>query len=161
MGLKNYYDNRVVAAIATFLCLPSLWAQGSALLSAEAREKLLAKRGQTAQAKIAVSIQPGYHVNSDKPAESYLIPLRLTWTPGALEPAEVLFPKPQMEKYEFSEKPLSVFTGDFNLTVRFKTPAAAPLGPGVMLGKLRYQACNDHACFPPKSAEVRLSYVIQ
>ena len=108
-----------------------------------------------------MSIQPGYHVNSDQPAESYLIPLKLTWAPGALDPVAVVFPKPQMEKYEFSEKPLSVFTGDFNLTVKFKTPAMAPAGPGVMVGKLRYQACNDHACFPPKSAEVRLSYVIQ
>jgi hypothetical protein len=30
-----------------------------------------------------------------------------------------------------------------------------------MVGKLRYQACNSNACFPPKSVEVRLSYQIQ
>jgi Thiol:disulfide interchange protein DsbD, N-terminal len=121
----------------------------------------VAKRGATVQAKIAISVRPGFHVNSNTPSDSYLIPLRLTWTPGALEPGEVEFPKPRLEKYEFSDKPLSVFTGDFNLIARFKTPAHAPVGPGIMVGKLRYQACNSNACFPPKSAEVRLSYQIQ
>ena len=143
------------------LCLPSLWAQGSAFLSAEAPQKLVAKRGAAAQARIAVSVQPGYHVNSNTPSDSYLIPLKLTWTAGALEAGEVVFPKPRMEKYEFSDKPLSVFTGDFDLLARFKVPAAAPAGPGVMVGKLRYQACSNNACFPPKSVEVRLPYQVQ
>jgi hypothetical protein len=66
-----------------------------------------------------------------------------------------------MEKYEFSDKPLSVFTGDFELTAKFKAPAGASQGPGIMLGKLRYQACNNNSCFPPKTVEVRLSYQVQ
>ena len=144
------------------LCLPSLWAQGNQYLTAEAPQKLVVKRGAEAQAKIAVSVQPGFHVNSNTPSDAYLIPLKLTWASGgALEPDAVIFPKPQMEKYEFSDKPLSVFTGDFDLTVKFKAPSAAPQGPGIMLGKLRYQACNNNSCFPPKTAEVRLSYTIQ
>lgn len=148
--------------LATFLCLPSLWAQGSSYLTAEAPQKLVAKRGTAVEAKIAVSVQPGFHVNSNTPSDAYLIPLKLTWAAGgALEPGAVVFPKPQMEKYEFSEKPLSVFTGDFNLTAKFKVPEGAAAGPGIMLGKLRYQACNNNSCFPPKSAEVRLSYQIQ
>ena len=150
----------LLPAIAAFLCLPSLWAQGSAIVSADA-QKVTAKRGTPLQAKIAISVQPGFHVNSNTPSDSYLIPLKLTWTPGALEPGEVVFPKPQMEKYEFSDKPLSVFTGDFNLVANFKTPANAPAGPGIMVGKLRYQACNNNSCFPPKSVEVRLPYQVQ
>jgi hypothetical protein len=137
-----------------------LWAETSPVITAEA-QKLVTKRGAAEQVKIAVSVPPGFHVNSNTPSDSYLIPLRLTWTPGALEPDGVLFPKPQMEKYEFSDKPLSVFTGNFDLVVKFKTPANAPIGPGILVGKLRYQACNDHACFPPKSVEVRLPYQVQ
>jgi DsbC/DsbD-like thiol-disulfide interchange protein len=139
-----------------------LWAQGKQYLNAEAPQRLLVKRGASAEAKIAVSILPGFHVNSNKPSADYLIPLKLTWTPGgALEPGEVAFPKPQMEKYEFSEEPLSVFTGDFDLIAKFTVPAGASQGPGIMLGKLRYQACNSNSCFPPKTVEVRLSYQVQ
>ena len=120
----------------------------------------MVKRGATVDAKIAVSILPGFHVNSNKPSEDYLIPLSLKWEPGgALEPAgPPVFPKPQMEKYEFSETPLSVYTGNFDLIARFKAPAGASQGPGIMLGKLHYQACNNNSCFPPKTVEVRVSY---
>ena len=66
-----------------------------------------------------------------------------------------------MEKYEFSDKPLSVFTGDFDLVAKFKVPAGAPRGPGIMLGKLRYQACNNKACYPPKTVDVNVPYQVQ
>ena len=131
------------------------------MLSVAPPQKVVAKRGASAQAKISVELQPGYHVNSNTPSEDYLIPLKLTWTPAALEPAGTVYPKPKMEKYQFSEKPLSVFTGNFELVSSFKIPAAAQRGPGILLGKLRYQACNNNACFPPKTLEVRLPYEVQ
>ena len=148
--------------MAACLCLPSLWAQGNQYLKAEATRKVVVKRGASTELKIAVSVQPGFHVNSNTPSDSYLIPLRLTWAPGGtLEPGAVVYPKPRMEKYEFSEKPLSVLTGDFGLVAKFTAPANATQGPGIMLGKLRYQACNSNSCFPPKTVEVPVSYQIE
>ncbi len=122
--------------------------------------KVAAKRGAGVEARVKVALQHGYHVNSNTPTEDYLIPLRLTWEQGALQAAGVVYPKPRNEKYAFSEKPLSVFTGSFDLVSRFKVAPNAPPGPGILLGKLRYQACNDKACFPPKTVEVRLPYEI-
>ena len=131
------------------------------MLSVAPPQKVAAKRGAAAQAKIVVELQPGYHVNSNTPSEEYLIPLKLTWTPAALEPTGTVYPKAKKEKYAFSEQPLSVFTGNFELVTNFKVAAAAQRGPGVLLGKLRYQACNNNACFPPKTVEVRLPYEVQ
>lgn len=148
--------------LGTCLCLPSLWAQGKQYLTAAAPQKLVARRGASTEARIAVSVQPGFHVNSNTPSDDYLIPLSLKWeSGGALDPGAVVFPKPQLEKYEFSDKPLSVFTGDFGLIAKFKVPAHASQGPGILLGKLRYQACNNNSCFPPKTVEVRLSFDVQ
>ena len=124
-------------------------------------EKLNARRGASAQVKTAVSLKEGYHVNSNTPSEAYLIPLRLTWEPGLLETVEVVFPKPTTEKYSFSEKPLSVFTGAFDLISNLKVAAGAQSGPGMMLGKLRYQACNNNSCLPPRTIEIKLPVVIQ
>ncbi len=145
------------------LCLPALWAQSSAgHMTAGEPQKVVGKRNAAVESKIPLSVQPGYHVNSNKPAEDYLIPLSLTWTkPGALEPGAVVYPKPTMEKYEFSEKPLSVFTGNFDLTANFKVAPKAPAGPGAAVGRLRYQACNDRACFPPKTIEITVPYQVQ
>jgi len=137
------------------LAATSLCAQGN-ILSVAAPPKLLAKKNTTVTAKLAVQLRNGYHVNSNTPSDDYLIPLRLTWTAAPLETKGVAYPKPKMEKYEFSEKPLSVFTGDFDLVTTFQVPASAAPGMQVISGKVRYQACTHKECFPPKTIEVKL-----
>jgi hypothetical protein len=144
------------------LCLPCLLAQGSGYLIVGEPSKVAGKRNATVQSKIPVTVLPGYHVNSNKPSEEFLIPLKLTWKlPGALQPGTVVYPKPTLEKYAFAEKPLSVFTGNFDLVVNFKVAPDASAGPGAALGELRYQACNDRACFQPKTLKVTIPYQIQ
>ncbi len=109
---------------------------------------------------LPIELRPGYHVNSTMPSDEYLIPLRLTWNPGALEATGFSFPKPRMEKYAFSEKPLSVYTGDFEIVTHFKAPANKLPGPSTLTGKLRYQACNNTMCLAPKTLDVSLSVEI-
>jgi len=125
-------------------------------------QQVAGKRNAAVQAKIPVAVRPGFHVNSNTPTDEYLIPLKLTWTSaGALEGGSVTYPKPSLEKYEFAEKPLSVFTGDFELVTDFKVAANAPAGPGAAVGKLRYQACNDKMCLPPKNIEVKVPLLVE
>ena len=119
------------------------------------------KRNATAIVKVHAQLREGYHVNSNTPAEDYLIPLKLTWNAAPLEVAGVEYPTPKMEKYQFSPKPLSVFSGDFEITTKFNVPAKAPNGPAILTGKLRYQACTDKLCLPPKTIDVPLTVDIQ
>jgi len=133
----------------------------TSVLSVTPPEKVVAKRGASLEVKTAMTLKPGYHVNSNTPSDSYLIPLRLTWEPGALESVEVIFPKPHMEKSTFSPKPLSVFTGDFALVTKFRVAGNAASGPGIAVGKLRYQACNSDSCLQPKTIEIKLPVIVQ
>jgi hypothetical protein len=110
----------------------------------------------TAEVSVALQMRDGYHVNSNTPSDAYFIPLRLTWNPGPVEAVSVVFPKPQMEKLAFSEKPVSIFTGNFEVLTKFKPAAGAALGQNVVTGKLRYQACNDRMCLPPRTVELSL-----
>lgn len=126
------------------------------VLSVASAPKVTAKAGSTVEAKLTLELRSGYHCNSDKPSDDYLIPLKLTWAPGVLEAGEIVYPKPQMEKYTFSEKPLSVYTGNFEIVTRFKAPSSAPAGLAMLTAKLRYQACTDRMCLPPKTVEVSL-----
>lgn len=116
----------------------------------------MAKAGSTVDVKLPVELKTGYHCNSDKPSDEYLIPLKLVWAPGVLQAADVVYPKPEMEKYTFSEKPLSVYTGNFEILTKFKAPASAPAGPAILTAKLRYQACTTRMCLPPKTVDVSL-----
>ena len=155
MALKNYYK-----LPAVLLWLPLL-AQNNAILTITPPHKLVAKRNTSVSTKLAVSLSEGYHANSNTPSEAYLIPLRLTWTSDPLQVESITFPKPHDEKYSFSPTPLSVFTGAFDITTKFKVPSGATPGLAVLLGKLRYQACNDTMCFPPKTVEVKLPVEVQ
>jgi hypothetical protein len=123
--------------------------------------KVVARKNAPAESRVVITLASGYHVNSNTPSEDYLIPLRLTWNPGPLQSTGVVYPKPEMEKYAFTEKPISVFTGRFDVVTKFKVAPNAPPGPGVMTGKLRYQACNRKECFPPRTVEVRLPYQVE
>ena len=143
------------------LCLPLLWPQsGSDHVTVGQLQKVVGKRDAAVQTKIPVFIQSGFHVNSNTPSDEYLIPLAVKWGAlGALEGAQVTFPKPTTAKV--GDEALSVFTGNIELTVNFKVAAKAPAGPGVASGTLSYQACNDRACFPPKKIELNIPYQVQ
>ena len=122
---------------------------------------VVAKRGTQIHVKVPVRLLPGYHINSNKPLDEDLIPLRLTWSPGTLEAGRIDYPPGKMEKYEFSEKPLSVLTGDVEIGTEFKVPASASVGAQTVMGKLRYQACDNRACYPPRNIDIKLQVDVQ
>jgi hypothetical protein len=119
-------------------------------------EPVVAKAGATIEVKLPLQLREGYHVNTNMPPDPYLIPLRLTWDSGPLTVAEVAYPKPSFLKVDFFAGQLPVFSGRFDLITRFKV--ASSLQPGLVNvpGKLRYQACNDRMCLPPKTIEITL-----
>ena len=110
------------------------------------------KRGEPVTIKLDLKLANGYHLNSHKPEDPYLIPLRLTWD-ASVDTVDVKFPEPKHERYAFSDKPLSVFTGDFSIVSTVKPKNA---GFTVLTGKLRYQACNHNSCLPPRTIDVKV-----
>lgn len=119
------------------------------------------QKGAVAVVTLRASLPQGYHANSNTPTDAYLIPLSLKWTGGPLQVDAVTYPKASLEKYAFSEKPLSVVTGEFTLTTKFKVPADAPNGAAAQTGTLKFQACNDRMCFAPKTVNVSVAVEIQ
>jgi hypothetical protein len=114
------------------------------------------KAGEDVSIPLKVVIRPGYHINSDTPAESYLIPTRLTWNDAGLKVKGVEYPEAEVVNYEFSEKPLSVFSGSITVRSTLAVPDPIPAGLTELSGKLRYQACNDKACLPPVTVDVKV-----
>jgi DsbC/DsbD-like thiol-disulfide interchange protein len=119
-------------------------------------EPVAAKAGTTVEVRLPLQLREGYHVNSNMPPDTYLVPLRLTWEPGPVSASETVYPKPSLRKVDFFPAPLPVFSGRFELLTRFKVAASAQPGLVNVAGKLRYQACNDRLCLPPKTIEITL-----
>lgn len=135
----------------------SAFAQSVTPVTVEPPQKILLERGKSTTLKIHAKVAHGFHVNSNKPHEDYLIPLRMTLAGEPLIVEAIKYPAAHDEKYTFSEKPLNVITGDFDILVTLKAPATIEPQMQVLLGKLRYQACSDSACLAPKTLEVRVT----
>ena len=153
MVSRNYW--KLLRTISGLLFTSLLFGQ-TPVLTVKPPVGVVVKKGATVDVKVMATLNQGFHLNSHTPTEDYLIPLNLKWE-GPLEEVKVVYPTPQMEKYSFDDKPLSVLTGQFPLVTTFKAPATATPGPVTLNGKVHYQACNNNSCFQPKTVAVTLT----
>ena len=102
---------------------------------------------------VSIRIRRGYHINSSQPNDPYLIPTVLTWDDAPLRVGSITYPPPEEVRYEFSDKPLSVYSGRVEIVTTFEV-SGVPSGAGKLSGSFRFQACNDEACLPPRTRPV-------
>src|SRR5438552_2405034 len=110
--------------------------------------------GTLARAALQVKLPEGFHVQSNKPRDPSLIPTTLKF--DAADPVkvrEVVFPPAVDQKVLGYDQPLAVFERAFVIGVRFAVPSSVSPGDLVVPAHLRYQACNDTTCFPPKTVD--------
>lgn len=145
--------------LACAFCLPLLCLAQQNKLVVGPPETITVKRGAATAGNLRVEVLSGFHVNSDKPKDEFLIPLKLTWTGGPLEAKSVTYPKP--EEVKVGADLLNVFTGTFNIKTEFQSSGTVPAGSATMTGKLRYQACNSSMCFRPATIDVKVPVMIE
>lgn len=111
-----------------------------------------AKAGQTVTLSITIDIPEGLHTQSHIPSDPNYIALNIlpAKTPG-LEFGKPEYPPGKDETYP-GLGTLNVYTGQVVVRVPVKILADAPAGAIKVAGNVRYQACNDSVCFPPKRA---------
>ncbi len=118
---------------------------------------LTARRGAAFEVTLRFEVASGYHINSNKPTLDYLIPTRVEWSSSKLKHRGDIFPRAMLRSFSFApEKKLAVYEGRQTLKSRFAVPADAPAGRLALQGKLRYQACDDKACYPPASVDFQV-----
>ena len=140
---------------------PAQLAGGAHVVAVETPQNIKVKPGAAVEVPLRLIIRGGYHINSNAPAEDYLIPTALTWESSALTLKGNVFPKAETVKYEFAEKPLLVFSGLATVVSRFSVAADAARGPLTLSGKLRYQACTDKMCLAPRTLPVSVLVTVE
>jgi hypothetical protein len=108
-------------------------------------------------AELRFQVVDGFHVNSHTPRSELLIPTNLKLIPAeGLKAGPPEYPRGT--DYAFSFEPgekLDVYTGAFTV----KLPVEATPGEHTLEGTLHYQACDQAACYPPKSLPIKLLVV--
>jgi thiol:disulfide interchange protein DsbD len=99
---------------------------------------------------VTATILSGWHINSNKPLDDFVIPTKLSFDGTELVSAE--YPQHTVRTFTFSGgQKLAVYEGTIQI------PFTANLQTGdTIKGKLHYQACNDTVCLPPRDAEVTI-----
>jgi len=102
-------------------------------------------------------VAQGLHINSHTPKDEFLIPTTFLIPADSgvkLESASY----PQGREFVFSLEPdakLSVYSGEFVIQAR----VVAAAGDHLVEAQLRYQACDNNACQPPRTITVALDVI--
>jgi thiol:disulfide interchange protein DsbD len=109
-------------------------------------------QGSEFKLALEVNVEEGWHINSDKPYDDYLIPTSLTIVENPnFKLKKVAYPKPHDYKFSFSESPLSVWEGTIYKGALIEVDSNAVPGMYPLIVKLQYQACNEMSCQAPTS----------
>ncbi len=110
--------------------------------------------GKPAVVELRFRVAPGFHINSHSPKDELLIPTVLKLDAGAVKVAAAEYPAGSAFRLAIGAgETLDVYQGEFRVRVHL----VAPKGTSTLLGSLRYQACDNAACFPAKTLAVRVA----
>ena len=120
-------------------------------------EQVTVAAGKPAPVALHFRIAQGLHINSHTPSDEYLIPTVFSIPDGqgvkldmASYPSGAMITLPSDPKTK-----LNVYTGEFIIQAKIVSSA----GNHLVQGKLRYQACNDSQCLPPKTITVPIDVI--
>jgi hypothetical protein len=120
-------------------------------------EQVSVPAGKPSPVTLHFRIQPNLHINSHTPRADFLIPtvFSVPETSGvklanATYPAGTDFALPSDP-----DQKLSVYTGEFTI----QTKIVSTPGNHLVEAKLRYQACDQTQCLPPKTISVPVDVI--
>ena len=117
-----------------------------------------APRGTQTMVTLDFRVNSGFHINSNTPKSEYLIPTALKMDiPTDIVLGKIEYPEGQDMSFPFSpDEKLSVYSGDFSIKLAVHPLASVAVSKYAIHGVLRYQACDNAQCFPPKTLPVTI-----
>ncbi len=120
-------------------------------------EQVTLPAGKPSKVVLHFRIAQGLHINSHTPREEYMIPTVFSIPEGSGARLEqVIYPPGTDFALPLDPKTkLSVYTGEFTIEAR----VVAAAGDHLVEAKLRYQACDNNACLPPKTITAAIDVI--
>jgi hypothetical protein len=114
-------------------------------------------RGGSARATIVMDIPGGLHVNSNRPNSEYAIPTTIRVSSPGAKVGAVSYPRGKSRRFQFSDDAISVYEGRTSFNFNVNVPANFKGNIVRVRAVVRYQACTDEVCYPPKNKEITLT----
>lgn len=167
----NQVSKRTVLTVVAVLALATLAIQaqlvspnapGRSVVKTEAvrylfPEQVSVAAGRPSPVVLHFRVAEGLHINSHTPKDSFLIPTTFSIPDGeGVRLDAATYPVGDIVSLAIDPKTkLSVYTGEFTIEARI----VAAAGNHLMQGKLRYQACDNNQCMPPKTIDVPVDVI--
>ncbi|MEO8232699.1 MAG: protein-disulfide reductase DsbD [Ignavibacteriota bacterium] len=148
----NFISKKIIGiSIIIFMILGlQVFAQNQDVVQLSVVEKTIkVNQGEPVSVTLTITINSGWHMNSNKPNDEFLIPSVLTSKSNTVKLIEIEYPHANEIKLSFSEELVSVYEGNETAKLTFKANKDAVVGKSKVVVTLEYQACNDNSCLPP------------
>ena len=120
-----------------------------------------AHAGSTFRVAVQARLDAGFHVNSNKPLEEFLIATELNLAPPeGVELVELAWPEPIMLSQAGADEPLAVFEETFVIGASLTVETNLPTGLYIVPGVLHYQACDEKMCYLPATADLEFPVAV-
>jgi len=114
-------------------------------------------RGGSARGAIVMDIPGGLHVNSNRPNSEYAIPTTVRVDAAGAKVGGVSYPRGKSQRFQFSDDAINVYEGRTIFNFNVNIPANYKGNTIKVRAVVRYQACTDEVCYPPKNKEITLT----
>jgi len=130
--------------------------QGRSYVEFEPLNTVFLKQGENTRVNFTFRVKSGYHIISSRPSTPELVGTGLGFSPPPdLAIAKVQYPGGQLISFPFDPtQKLNVYSGDIVIKAVIITQRNAPAGSYTIRGELKYQACDNSACYPPRKLPV-------
>lgn len=116
--------------------------------------------GESFNINLQAKIDEGWHINSHKPNDEFLIPSEVVVEGKGIKSYSVKYPNAKNIKLAISESLVSVYEKTENFVITITTDKNLSVGKKSFVIKLNYQACNNESCLPPNTASTNLEVEI-
>ncbi|HKX82628.1 MAG TPA: protein-disulfide reductase DsbD N-terminal domain-containing protein [Pyrinomonadaceae bacterium] len=115
------------------------------------------EKGKAARGQIVLTIPGGLHVNSSRPASEYAIPTSVRLSGPGVRVGRITYPRGRNRKFQFSEDLINVYEGRVSFPFTVTVPANFRGNTVRVNASVRYQACTEEVCYPPKTKQITLT----
>jgi hypothetical protein len=119
--------------------------------------------GKSAKVDLDFRVSPGFHINSSHPHDELLVPTTLKLHPPTnIMVGRIDYPPGMDMTFDFlpGEK-LNVYAGDFRISALVIPTGTVTPGMYRVHGFLKYQACDNRQCYPPREAPADFNVQVQ
>lgn len=132
------------------------------IVDAEPAASVEIAAGGAAETFVRLTVARGYHISANPATLSYQIATQINVEPrDGITAGQPVYPPSVMKKFSFEPQPFAVYEDEVVIQIPLRVEASAAKGAHTLPAKVRVQACDDQACYPPRTINTSIPVTVK